>query len=201
MAFQYYQPYGGTQVKLTGIIRGLWNTPIQSHSQNAKVWLTRITDNFITGLNTDSAYLKILPFFMNDYMLDDAVSTDQITITNKSLKPWPVGNIRAVRTTTTIVVTWWPSSQDHIGAGTVAETNQTDEDIMKYDGDFYLSNSVGDITDFDPDATSGHLAGTSCTISQSSAVQTVFSIKARRDGYYSDQKQITIPAADGEYWA
>lgn len=201
MAFQYYQPYGSTQVKLTGIIRGLWNTPIQSHAADSKVWLTRITDNFITGLNTDSAYLKILPFFMNDYMLDDVVPTHQVTITNKSLKPWPVGNIRAVRTTTTIVVTWWPSSQDHIGAGTVAETNQTDEDIMKYDGDFYLSNSVGDITDFDPDATSGHLAGTSCTISQSSAAQTIFSIKARRDGYYSDQKQITIPAADGEYWA
>ena len=194
MAFQYYQPYGSTGLRLTGVIRGLWNTPVESHNVDDKVWLTRIRTNVITDLNAEAVSLKVLPYFGGDVMTDDVVPTHPISITNKSLNPWPVGNIRAVRSGTSITVTWWPTPQDHIGAGATAAENQDDQDPMEWDGDFVISDTYAEVTPT-------NISATEKQWTQGSLLQTTFYVQARRDGNLSSQESIVIPTVDGTYWA
>ena len=194
MAFQYYQPHGSTQVKIIGIIRGLWNTPVQQHNAGAKVWLTKMGNNIVQNLNADAVSLKVLPYFTTDIMTDDVVPTFPVTITNKSLVPWAVGNIRAVRTGgTSITVTWWPTPQDKVGAGATAAENQDDQEPMEFDGDFVITDTYAEANDT--------VAGQSKSWVQSSQLQTTFSIQSRRDGNLSPVEQLVIPSANGTYWA
>lgn len=192
MAFQYYQPYGSTQIRLTGIIRGVWNTPIETHNVNDKVWLTRINQNVLKNLLASEVYLKVLPFAGADLVPEDEVSATQVSMEYLSLQPWDVGNIQAVRSGNDITVTWFPSSQDKVGAGRLSPNEQNDEDPMKFDGDFYITDTRSEANSY--------IADTEKAWTQGSKLTTTVTVKARRDGYLSTGKTVYVDTADGTYW-
>lgn len=196
MSFQNYEAYGATQIKLTGVVRGLWNTPIEQHDVNDKIWLTRIDDNVMSIPNASEVYLKVLPFVGGDVVPEDEVTGVQLTITGeyKAVDPWPVNNVRVVRDSSTqVTVTVYPSTQTSFGAGVLAGDIQYDETPPQIDS--YIRYDVG--------ATHDVIEAVSVrTFTGVSASQFNLDVYNVVNGIQSAYTRVVVgTTVGGEYWA
>ncbi len=189
MTFQNVTPVGGSQYRLTGIVRGLGNTTITSHSSGTKIWLTNAGSNLITSITANSFHAKILPSFGGETVDASGASAYAATVTNKAQTPYSPTRFEAVRTGSTVVFTWWPTTQDNVGAGFLPGDVQADQSPFLYDGDFFFDASVG--------AHDQYVDGITLTISQSGAFTAY--LQARRAGYLSSQISLSVGAGDGTY--
>lgn len=188
--FQGVVPEGVSNYRLTGIIRGVWNTPVSQHNAAASIWLFTISLNILQGITSDDFYVKLLPFFEGDVVDAVLASATHVTPTSKAATPWPPVRIVAVRSGTSISAEWWPTTQDNEGAGRASADSQTDVEPKQYDGDFetyYTGESPFTI-----------VAGTVRAYTKSAAH--TFFIRARRAGYLSTWVSISIGAGDGTYY-
>ena len=188
--FQNVVPEGANSYRLTGIIRGVWNTPVSQHNSASSIWLFTISQNILEGVTSDNFYVKMLPFFEGEVVDASLASATNVIPTSKAATPWPPVRIVVVRSGSDCSAEWWPTTQDNEGAGVASADSQTDQDPKVYDGDFetyYTGESPYII-----------IAGTIRNYTKV-GVHT-FYIRARRTGYLSDWVSLTVGAGDGTYY-
>lgn len=185
--FQTVTPEGDTDYRLTGCIRGVFNTPVETHPAGSEIWLFNIADNIMTGISSANFFVKLLPFFGSQTVDAADVTAIQVTAEYKAKKPWQPARIKAVRSGSSISLEWWPKDAMIPGAGAVSADIQTDQHPFAFSGDFVFSGPGG----------TEYIAG--CTKSINYPDPCTITIKARQNGYLSDAKSIFVGAADGEY--
>jgi len=189
--FERVTPVGSNQYRLEGIVRGVLNTPVESHSSGSDIWLFNLSENILTGVPSSDFYVKMLPYFGAVTVDPSDATAIHVTSIGKAKVPWPVCRIKVVRSGSSLSVEWWPTNQDNKGAGTTDADAQTDQDPMLYDGDFEVYESVSGL------GSSVIVNGTSTTLTQASAC-TVY-VRARLNGQVSDWKSVYVSSGDGTY--
>ena len=106
-----------TSLRLDGIVRGVFNTPIQSHSVSAEVWLTTFEDNILNNLAFSDFFVKVLPQFINDTLSPGLATAINVTSTGKVLEPREVSLIKATKTGGNVLVELFPNVVGIPGAG------------------------------------------------------------------------------------
>jgi len=189
MAFETVTPVGETQFRLTGIVRGLFNTAIVSHSDASPIWITDVEDNLISGISATSFHVKMIPGFGDEQVDASGASAKACTLTNKAATPWPPTRIQAVRSGSSVTFTWWPTTQDNVGGGLLPGDGQVDSYPFPFDGDFWFDASEGSHEQF--------VSNTTLGITQSGAFTAY--LKSRRVGFLSSQISLSVGAGDGTY--
>lgn len=185
MGFQIVQLEGVADLRLTGVVRGLFGTPIQTHAAGATIWLTSINDSLQLLGDVTEVWLKILPTFNGEAVELDSVAAHHITVSNTAAIPWPVAGLRAVRDGSTVTVSWMPRDVGLGGAGLSSADTQTDQYPYAYAGDFVVNGTT--------------VAGTETTLTTASQVTAM--VYARQDGRLSESRSIIVPTEDGTYYA
>jgi len=189
MAFQTMTPEGASSYRLTGVIRGLYNTPIEEHASSAPIWITTIDSGNVITVAQTNFYLKYLPQSISGGVVDIGDAT-QIVVsgTGKAAKPYPPGSIKATRTGTSVQFDWLPVNRVADGAGTQTPNSNFDYTNL-YEGDFYFDASVG--------AHDQYVSGMTLTITQAGAF--TVTIYNRVNNVLSDGAAVSVGSADGVY--
>lgn len=191
MAFQTYTPSGATDIKLTGIIRGLFNTPVSQHTIGAEIWITKLGNNVLTNVNDSSFKLKLLPTDGTETVDPGDASAITVTTTSKAAYPWDLTMVVAVRSGSDISVKWYNSNQIYDGAGKKDNDEQLDQYPFLYEGDFVFESNYP--------AHNTVVLGTEHDISQ--ATSCTISITPRLNGLEATTVTVSVPVADGTYYA
>lgn len=189
MLFQTMTAEGESSYRLTGVVRGFLNTPIEQHSSSSPIWLVRIDSDVLVTVNQTSFYFKYLPQAIGGEFVDIGDATPMsITATGIAAKPYPPYSIKATRTGDEVVFEWNPVVKYIDGAGTKTPDENSDPAVL-YEGDFYFDASVGSHDQY--------VDGTTLTITQSGAF--TVTLKNRVNSILSDGATISVGADDGEY--
>lgn len=191
MGFQTVVLNADGTITLSGIIRGMYNSPIESHAEYAPMWITTLGENVLLPDTKDPAFYKIPAISIGGIEDLATVSPIEVTCTNKASKPWRPGAIYAERTGTAVQVTVYPADYTGNGAGIVASTEALEatelywEGVIQYNinGGAWVSLSVGD------------------TIPIELSISGSFTFNAKHviKGYSSDVVSLVIGGTDGEY--
>lgn len=200
MAFQNIEPYGDDGFHISGVIRGLHNTPVSTHAIDDEAWIVRIGGNVLTGLTLNDFYIKMLPISGAEVLDPDLLTPIHVVGAFKAKKPYNVPRIVATREselgvpTEEVNITWWPITRGYKGAGvddpgaiTDLTWPLTDEYPMQFDGHFEYNAGAGWAQVFD----------TTVTILNSAAFD--FQIRNVIDGYVGDIVTVSVGTAAGEY--
>lgn len=104
MCFQNIEPYGENGFYITGVIRGLHNTPIQTHIVDKEAWIVRIGGNVITNLPYADYYIKMAPIAAgNMYPIEDLTAI-HVTSSNKAKTPYRIPRVVGERIGEEIIV-------------------------------------------------------------------------------------------------
>jgi hypothetical protein len=201
IGFQTVTAEGASSYRLTGCIRGLFNTPISTHAASSVIWLTTLGDN-VLGCGAGSAlgqvasgssfYTKFLTRTGSKIISASDASAINTTKEYKAEQPWPVCRIEAVRSGTTVTVTWWPTNQSVAGAGAAPGGDQTDQYPFAYDSDFRVSTSSSG-----PWTVYSNAEPIELTLNTSTTHRVY--VQALRDGRLSDMEYVLVGTADGTY--
>ena len=174
---------------LSGIIRGCFNTTPAVHTSGGEIWLFTIGDNVLTEISSSNFYVKFLPKFLDKIVSLAAATAINVVSTAKAMTPFDPCSIKAVRTGSTIEVSWIPTNQDIDGAGFASADIQVDQAPSAYDQDFEIKETAA--------PTPVVVNGVSTTITN--ALQTTIEVRARRNGYVSGWTSVVVLVADGTY--
>ena len=188
MRFQNIELVEGSY-QLTGIIRGCFNTAKAVHTISSEIWIFTLGNNVLTGINSSDFYIKMTPVFMSKAVDEASATAIHVTPTGYAKIPFAPCRIEAVRSGSSITVTWWPTNQDIEGAGAYSADAQFDQSPSAYDQDFEIYETYA--------TTPVVVAGVSTVITR--ANQTTIYVRSRRDGYVSAYVSVLVPAADGTY--
>lgn len=183
MGFQTVQLQGDGTIRLVGIIRGMYHTPVQDHAAGAEIWLTRIHDN-VLELEGDCSLL-LLPSIVGNTLDPSEGSPIAVDVTGRAAVPWSVARIEAVRVGNEVIVRWWPCDVGLGGAGLAPAEKSIDQWPPEFSGDF-LVNGV---------------AWAACEKTYTYGATFDVSVAARQRGQVSEALTITVPAEDGTYYA
>lgn len=197
IAFQTITPEGGSSFRLTGVIRGLFNTPVSTHNIGAEIWLTRISDNLLTGISASSFYLKFLPYFGGSVLDAGSATALPVTYAEKALTPWSPSNIKVVKSGSTNTVTVTNTTQIAFGAGRKAAENQplVSGDVLDGTLQWYTSYDATINTETSRNFAVTRAGGFTLYVRQelnsrySSYVSVV--VGASDDSYYDSKNQLT----------
>lgn len=190
MAFEQVIPEGVSSIRLLGVRRGLFNTPVETHAAGSDIYLTRIgSNNTIQGILNSSFFLKIVPFFLNESLDETLPPAIAVTGTGKASKPWPISRIKATKTGGNVELLIYPSSREfpNTGAG-MRPPSQVDAFPFNFAGDFEV---VRDTTTTFEDNNPNIVVVAPVDIT----------VRHRIAGLYSDSKTVSVGATDGEYFA
>ena len=188
IGFEKVTPEGESSYRLKGCIRGMFNTPVQTHAASTEIWLTEPGDNFLGEMTSSDFYVKMLPFFGSKIAAIETAEAVHVTVANKARTPWPPCRIEAVRTGASVSITWWPTDQDNTGAGVYAGGIQTDQDPFLYTGDFEAWKGAGSHEFID---------GATKNINDAAAF--TFYVRARTNGKVSSTVSVYVNTGDGTY--
>ena len=190
MLFQTVVLEGPETTRLSGVVRGYMNTPIQTHAAGAAIWVFRHPgeENTVQGLPIGTHAVKLRPVSGDEVLGADRVDGLPFAVTGKAMFPWPVAGLRAVRTGDSVAVSWSPVDVAFGGAGTRTE-NGNEPVPAGFSGDFVLTAAGADYA----------VNGTSITLTRPGRF--TLSVTARQLGYVSPAASVTVEAQDGEYVA
>jgi len=190
MGFQTVTPYGASDIKLTGIVRGLFNTPVGLHSNGAEIWIVNLDDNLLEGITSTDFKLKFLP--TDGIETVDAGDVSAITVRpdSKAADPWDLTMLIAERTGSSIVITWYNTSQYFDGAGKKDNDEQADQDPFLYEGDFRFQTNIPH---------NEYVSGHTKTISYSGSFNVT--ITPRLSGNTGTAVVLAVGSSDGFYSA
>ena len=179
----------GNNWRLTGLIRGMYNTPVEAHSNDDPVWLTQLANNILIGVYMDSFYVKVCLYSALESIETADATAFLVTATRKSATPWQPNRIKAVRSGATVTVSCWPTTQVEKGAGWYAPEMEIDAWPPDFEGDlvYWTSNDATEVVDTDG----------AWTISD--AASFTLYVKHRRSGVSSDTSSVLVSASDGTY--
>jgi hypothetical protein len=193
--FQTVTAEGSSSYRLTGVIRGMFNTTVAIHSASSGIWLFELTaDAILTGITSGDFYLKYLPYYGGEKVSAGSVTPIHVTtIYNRAQKPWVPTAIRAVRSGSDVTLTIYTTTQFYDGAGKQGETAQLD----------YTPTSVDDQLEvYDSDEGSGaSQLLTSGTDTRSKAGAFTYYARQVNGTYKSSWVSVYIDTADGRYWS
>ena len=190
MLFQTVVLEGSETTRLSGVVRGYMNTPVQAHASGAAIWVFRNPGegNTVQGLPIGTHNIKLRPVSGDEVLGADRVDRLPLAVTGKAMVPWPVAGLRAVRTGDSVAVSWSPVDVAFGGAGTRTE-NENEPVPAGFSGDFVLTAA----------GTEHVVNGTSITLTRSGRF--ALSVTARQLGYVSPAAYVTVESQDGEYVA
>lgn len=191
IAFQDVQPEGVGNYRLTGCVRGVLGTPIETHNVGAKIYLTSLANNILRGVTAGNFYIKAIPRFHTQSVDPGLVSPVSVSLTNKAKTPRKVSRLLATRTGDSVVLEIFPSSPDvpGFGDGNADQITDAQPHPFFFGGDFELSyNSLLE-----------YIQNTTKTITLAGAF--VITVKQRRFGFLSESLAITVGSGDGQYVA
>jgi hypothetical protein len=189
VGFQNIDPINDTQFRLTGIIRGVMNTPVSAHSNGAEIWLTSFGTNILTGLSVNDFYIKLLPKFGGNVLDPGSATPIHVVGITKAQIPWPVTRIEAVKTGSSNLISVWPTSSLFNGAGVESGSIQVDGWPPSFVGDFQWYTNY--------DSTINVEALAEWTVTRAGAF-TLY-VRHRRSGKFSEWKSLSVGGADGTY--
>ena len=192
MLFQNITLTGTSTATLTGVVRGLFHTPVQSHSAGDEIWLTTIADNVLQNIPYDSFFVKVLPKFVDNIVSPGAVAAKSATKQNKALEPRNVGRIRAVKVGSNVDLQLHPSIPGIPGAGDLSP-------VEAYGGAPYnIGDAAFEVTG-DVPATPLQYSD-SFTVTPTTFPATI-TIKTVQNNKFSSGISVTIQNVDGVYKA
>ncbi|MFR4118294.1 MAG: hypothetical protein ACLT2T_05170 [Bilophila wadsworthia] len=108
MLFQTVVLEGSETTRLSGVVRGYMNTPVQAHASGAAIWVFRNPGegNTVQGLPIGTHNIKLRPVSGDEVLGADRVDRLSLAVTGKAMVPWPVAGLRAVRTGDSVAVSW-----------------------------------------------------------------------------------------------
>lgn len=189
MSFQVHAPHGeGAQFRITGVIRGMFGTPVSAHSAGAPVWIFVNADLFTKIVQTSPFWLKMIPVLDQTSAEAGDVAAVAVTPTQKAAAPPAIAMVIAVVSGSTMSCTWWPATRQHPGAGMAAENATADTWPPLADGDFeYRINTDTPVNIL------GH------TVALAISASLTFSVRQRINARYSDWKGVSVVNAEGTY--
>ena len=106
MLFQTVVLEGSETTRLSGVVRGYMNTPVQAHASGAAIWVFRNPGegNTVQGLPIGTHNIKLRPVSGDEVLGADRVDRLSLAVTGKAMVPWPVAGLRAVRTGDSVAV-------------------------------------------------------------------------------------------------
>lgn len=185
MRFQQVQLQPDGTIKLMGIARGVFGTPVQTHFAAAQCWLTNVGDAVLSGNAAKRGYYKLVPSVGGHSVDIGDVSANHVESVDLAARPWPVSAIHAERAGSTINVRWWPRDVGLGGAGLDDEDVQLDQWPPTFTGDFVV-NGVP-------------VAACETSITSTDAIN--ITVCARQNGNISDAVTVDVGTADGTYYA
>jgi len=185
IGFQHVQTSGSNLV-LSGLVRGVLNTPISSHSISSEIWLTSLEDNIITKDFPDTVFFQMLSVF-NSKILPTPTTIKTVTIEKKASKPVKPQRVQVIKAGSTNSITIWPISNILSGAGVKSE-EVTDEFPHKFIGDFLVD-----------DGTTGDVAYNESAFDLTKAGAFTLTVKHRTNGFVSAAATVTVGASDDTY--
>jgi len=190
MSFQNIDALGGNQFRITGIIRGVFNTPIQTHLTGDDVFLTWVANNVAT-IDNDTFYIKILPRIGGNILAEGLVSAITVNKANKAKQSRAIGRAVINRTTTTNCdVQIFPSTPTFAGAGTDTESVVDFAPPFNFSGGFEVVVNGGTAVEYVTDSFSLTVPSTSFTLA----------IRHKLEGVFSETKSVTIDTSLGNYY-
>lgn len=189
MAFQNYTPYGQTDYKLTGIVRGVHWTTKATHNVNATVYVSEIKYNVVSVPYTSSFYIKVVPLFGASSGNIANATAIQVTPTMKAKNPLPPERLYAVRSGSTVNVDVFViSKESNLGIGKQSADVYTDSYPFVSEGRLHIST----------DGTNWEWKDTfNFTITNASSF--TLRVKHYNNGRFSAEKTLSVGTADGEY--
>lgn len=188
LAFQTVTLNKDETITLTGIIRGLYQTPKAAYNVGTEIWLFPNTDGLAIAGLPQSGKIKLLPQSFRDGLAEADATARPFAITGKAAIPWPVARIEAVRQGTTVNITLWPANVEPFGAGVKDET-KADGHPFEFTGEFLYGINNGNL----------NTELNSTTLTLENAARFNFSVRVRENGKLSAVKTLTVEAADGVY--
>jgi len=136
MAFQNVTYEGANSIRLTGVIRGVLNSPISSHSAGSDIWLAPL-DSKLGNVWQDttyqsSVYYKFVPKFGSQYVDAALITAKTITREYKGSSFGDLGRIEVIRSGSTCTVL-----VHHVNT---TVRNRAGYDIADNSSDAYFSN-------------------------------------------------------------
>jgi len=195
VAFQTVTPEGGASFRLTGVIRGILNTPVSSHILGAEIWLTTLGLNVIqSALATGTFFHKVIPTFAGtpEQVFDPTGATERSQTTVNTAKiPRIPSYVTATRTGSSIALSIFPNTPDVGGTGDGIPENVTDSPSpFPFIGELLVEY----------DAAIKHTLQQGTTeVATIRAGAVTITIKHRRDGFTSGARTVFVAASDGFY--
>lgn len=194
VAFQTVSYEGSGSIRLTGVVRGIMNTPITQHASGKSIWLVNpiFGRNITTEVTPSTFYFKYLPR-LGSRILDpgDASSINHI-VENKANISKPA-LVRAIRTGSTVTVDAHYLIYNSNGAGVLDADNSLDsgyqdqgESGVLEDGFFYRIGGGSAV--FSPNSIFSFVNAGNFTLYVWRASQSA-----------AENISVTIQAADGDY--
>lgn len=183
IGFQTVTPEGDIGIRLKGCIRGMFNTPVSAHAAGSVIWLTNISDNVSRDISAGT-FVKFVPCNRSG-----SVDLADVTAIQAQSNPilWPPARIVAIRSGSSIAITWWPKDDEPQGAGAESPDNQTDQYPFNVAGDYQVTHPGGTVT------------ASSCSLTITYTGSFTLEIRSRFNGRLSMAKTLSIGTTDGEY--
>lgn len=178
----------GDDIRLTGCIRGVLNTPVAEHSSGADIWLVNFADNILVGSFPDTVFVQFSPRFQNAFV-ELPVTKNEISITNKCLYPYKPSRVVATRSGSDVTVEIWPATPGLAGAGVESADSATDAYPLEYRGSLEIDYETG----------TESLTPPTNETSFSKAGAFTLSVQSQLNGYLSDAYVVEVGSGDGEY--
>lgn len=188
MAFEKVETLGNSNIKLTGLARGVYNTPIQNHTAGDDVYITTISNNILDNVDLAEFYVKIVPKFLGNTVNLSAVTPILVTATGVAREPYTPGRLIATRTGSTIELQIVPRTPGVPGAGDVFTSETDSEPPYNFNGLFLVS--YGAVVD-------QAINVDSLTINEPAAV--TISVKSKLNNKISSAITVFVDTSNGEY--
>jgi len=183
-------PIGSSDYHLTKVVRGLFNTPIQAHAAGTPVMggLTAGCTYALAG--TGTFYFKVVPMnYLGNPMDGTDIEPIKMVIHDKSRNPLRPARLQAIRTGSTLSLSWIPRVRGYGGAGNLSPEISVDLDPPYFTGHFaYSVNDAPKRLHFEP------------YMDASAAGAATVKVWQRDNGMESDPIVLDVPAEDGTYF-
>lgn len=177
----------GDSYRLKGIVRGVLNTPVESHAQDDFIWLVEwSTKNTLLGISSGAFFLKFLPTFGGRSIDAGLVTAINVSYTAKAQIPTKP-RVTANRSGSTVDFEVFPVTWDKKGAGAQAENISISVDPIAFEGDFEVDDNS--TVEYE----------TQRIFSRTLAGAEIVTVKHRVNGRLSEAAVLEIGTADGLY--
>ena len=190
LLFQTVTLEGPAFVRLSGVVRGYMNTPVQEHAKGEAIWLFHQpgSGNVLSGFTVGQHRLKLRPVSGDVVLGADETAARSVTLSGRARTPWPVAGLRAERLGEAVGISWSPVDVGMGGAGTGTET-ENEPVPATFGGDFVVRVA----------GVERAVSGDALSVSRTGAFSV--SVTARQGGYVSVPATLTVGGADGLYTA